>query len=86
MPEPAERRSGSLLAIILAGLVFFALVVGFFLVAIPMQPFAIPAIGILMLFGMVGLFHYVVWGWWLSPIIHDEVEEDERIERRDQDS
>jgi hypothetical protein len=80
---PRERRRGSLLAIVLAGVVFLALLAGFFLIAIPLQPLALPAIGILLLFGFVGLFHYVVWGWWLSPMIHDEVDEDERSEERD---
>ena len=85
MPEPTERRRGSLLAIILAGLGFLGALAGFFLIAIPMQQFALPAIGILLLFGLVGLFHYVVWGWWLSPMIHDEVKEDERAEQRDRE-
>lgn len=80
---PPERRRGSLFTIALAGVVFLALLAGFFLVAIPLQPLALPAIGILLLFGLVGLFHYVVWGWWLSPMIHDEADDEERNEERD---
>ena len=26
----------------------------------------------------VGGFHYVVWGWWLGPLIHREVESEQR--------
>jgi hypothetical protein len=71
-PEPPPPRS-SCLSIFLAGgllaltaVALFALSLGTFL--------PVMVIGGLILF--VAGFHYVVWGWWLGPMIHREAEEE----------
>jgi type VI protein secretion system component VasK len=76
MPPPDETaRRGSWLSILLAlaisVLVFAAL---FMLTG---GTIALPAAAAFVIFGMAA-FHYLVWGWWLSKLIHREVEEEER--------
>jgi hypothetical protein len=41
-------------------------------------PLAIATAVVLIPIGLVALFHYVVWGWWLSRTIREEVEAEER--------
>jgi hypothetical protein len=60
-----------LLALVLAGLVFAGL---FLLTGGGVLPAALAAGAI---FGVAAL-HYILWGWWLSGIIHQQVEEEER--------
>ena len=59
------------------------LLAGLFLVMLQLGgPLAIATAVILIPIGLVALFHYVVWGWWLSATIRDEVEAEERAQRR----
>jgi hypothetical protein len=75
-PSPAEPSKpkgcmGVLMALGLAALVFVGL---FMLSGGAVAPAAVIA-GII--FG-VAAFHYIVWGWWLSGMIRQQVEDEER--------
>lgn len=73
-PEPTPPRS-SYLSIVLAALLGMGVfAVLFFL--------TLGAVGPMLLIGggvfALAAFHYIVWGWWLSKLIRDEVEEEQR--------
>lgn len=73
-PEPVKPR-GSLLPIALAGmLAIIVCTVLFFLTLGGFGAVMVVAAGVF----LVGAFHYVVWGWWLSAAIREDVEADER--------
>jgi membrane protein implicated in regulation of membrane protease activity len=78
--RPASApRANSWLSILLAGIVAIFLLAGLFLLMLQLGgPLAIATAVILVPIGLVALFHYVVWGWWLSRTIRDEVEAEER--------
>ena len=75
LPPPEEDenapRPSPYLAILLAGVLAMAVFAALFMVIGPMV--FIPA-GI---FGLAFL-HYIVWGWWLSKLIKQDVEQEER--------
>ena len=74
--EPAHS---SLLSILLAGLFGVAILVGlFFLTLGAVGPMVVIAGGVFAL----AAFHYLVWGWWLSRYIRDEVAEEDRETQR----
>jgi hypothetical protein len=74
--EPVQHP---LLSILLAGVFGVAILVGlFFLTLGAVGPMVLIAAGVFAL----AAFHYVVWGWWLSRYIHDEVAEEDREMRR----
>lgn len=81
-PE-AEPTRGSYLSIALAALLALAVFAGlFFLTLGAVGPLVVIGGGV---FAMAA-FHYLVWGWWLSRYIHEEVaaeEESERAARRE---
>lgn len=81
MDQPDSDFPGrSLLSILLAGLLAVAILVGlFFLTLGAVGPMIIIAGGVFAL----AAFHYVVWGWWLSRYIHEEVAEEDREWERD---
>jgi hypothetical protein len=71
-PVPEKPRTSAvplLLAGVLAVMVFVAL---FFLTLGWIGPVLLIGLGILGL----GALHYVVWGWWLSSVIHEADEDD----------
>ena len=80
MDKPdSEVARGSFLSILLAGLLALAILVGlFFLTLGAVGPMVLIAVGVFAL----AAFHYLVWGWWLSRYIHDEVEEEDRENER----
>lgn len=80
-PEPPKSRGcfSVLLALIVAVLVFAVL---FILTSGAVAPAAVAAGAI---FG-IAAFHYVVWGWWLSGLIRRQVEEEEEIQDRNENS
>ncbi len=44
-------------------------------------PLAIVAVLVFVIGGVIALFHYIVWGWWLGRTIREEVEAEERKTR-----
>jgi hypothetical protein len=76
---PSPPRSSSSLSILLAGIVALFLLAGLCLLMLQLGgPLAIATAVVLIPIGLVALFHYVVWGWWLSGAIREEVESEER--------
>jgi hypothetical protein len=86
IPPPSEPKkpSGSLLGIFLAGVgaLVLACILGFLM--IPVAGVALAAV--VLVFVLVGLaaFHYIIWGWWLSGVIREDVEAEERAEAEDE--
>jgi hypothetical protein len=80
VPQPVTPpRANSWLSIVLAGIVAMFLLAGLFLVMLQLGgPLAIATVVILIPVGLVAFLHYIVWGWWLSATIRDEVEAEER--------
>jgi hypothetical protein len=63
----------------LAGVVGLALTIGLFVLMLQFGgPLAIAAVLVFGLGGVIALFHYVIWGWWLARTIREEVEAEER--------
>ena len=78
--QPADdgKQKKSLIPVLLAALVGLALIVAMvFLSAGIFAGVVVMAVGV---FGIAGL-HYIVWGWWLSKLIHEE-QEAEAAEQR----
>jgi hypothetical protein len=76
--DPAPRP-GAWISILLAGVVGLVLFAGLFLLMLQIGgPLAVVAVLVFGLGGLVALFHYVVWGWWLGRTIREEVEREER--------
>ena len=72
-PPEAPKPRGSCLSLFLAaGMLVFAAVALFALSLGTILPVLV--IGGLILF--VAGFHYLVWGWWLGPMIHREAKEE----------
>ncbi len=71
--EPPKTKGclSVLLALVLAGLVF----AGLFLITNGSVLPAALAAGVI--FGVAAL-HYILWGWWLSGIIHQQVADEEQ--------
>jgi membrane protein implicated in regulation of membrane protease activity len=84
--QPATSpRANSWLSILLAAIVALFLLAGLFLLMIQLGgPLAIATVVILIPVGLVAFLHYIVWGWWLSATIRDEVEAEERDAARRQ--
>lgn len=86
-PTPPEEtpRSGGWTSIVLAGVVGLALAGAMFLLILQFAaPLAIVGTLVVVVGGLIALFHYVVWGWWLSNTIREEVEAEERRKAEDQ--
>jgi hypothetical protein len=67
------------ISILLAGVAGLAIVAGLFMLMLQIGgPLAIVAVLVFGLGGLIALFHYVVWGWWLSRTIREEVAAEER--------
>ena len=79
-PGAPASRPASLWGVILAGVgaLIIAAALGFLM--IPVAGVALAAAGIVFVFVAIAAFHYVVWGWWLSGVIREDVEAEERAE------
>jgi hypothetical protein len=79
---PAQYEApkiGPWISILLAGVCALALFAGLFVLMLQVGgPLAIAAVLVFGVGGLVALFHYVIWGWWLAGTIRREVEEEER--------
>lgn len=88
MPErpvpSSQQKSSSLLGIFLAGIgaLIVAALLGFLM--IPVAGVALAAVALVFVLVAVAAFHYVVWGWWLSAAIREEVEAEERAAAEDE--
>jgi hypothetical protein len=83
-PAAAPSRPASLWAVILAGVAALIVAAGIGFLMIPVAGVALAAAGIVFVFVAIAAFHYVVWGWWLSGVIREEVEAEERAEAEDE--
>jgi hypothetical protein len=81
-PSPAPDdapKIGAWFSLFLAGVVGLVVFAGLFVLMLQFGgPLAIAAVLVFGVGGVVALFHYVVWGWWLSGTIRKEVEAEER--------
>ncbi|HUE71201.1 MAG TPA: hypothetical protein VMP01_09980, partial [Pirellulaceae bacterium] len=67
-------RSGGCTSIVLAGMGGLVIFAGLFLLMLQFGgPLAVAAVLVFGLGGLVALFHYMVWGWWLGRTIREEV-------------
>ena len=81
-PDPPPKP-GAWISILLAGVVALALCAGLFLLMLQFGgPLAIVAVLVFGLGGVIALFHYLIWGWWLGRTIREEVEAEEREQKR----
>ncbi len=72
-------KPGSWFSLFLAAFAGLGCLAALFIVMLQFGgPLAIVAVLILVLGGLVALMHYLVWGWWLSKAIHEEVAKEER--------
>lgn len=80
-PQPSEPTSrgprGCFSVVLASGLALFVFAVLFMLSGGAVAP-AVVAAGAI--FGVAAL-HYVIWGWWLSGIIRQQVEDEEQRSR-----
>ena len=73
--DSAPPRQGSYLSLILASLLALAVFLGlFFLTLGAVGPIVVIGGGVFAL----AAFHYVVWGWWLSRLIRQDVEDEQQ--------
>lgn len=79
-PSAPTSRPASLWGVVLAGVgaLIIACALGFLM--IPVAGVALAAAGIVFVFVAIAAFHYVVWGWWLSSVIREDVEAEERAD------
>jgi hypothetical protein len=83
-PRQPPNRASSLLGIFLAGVgaLVLASLLGFLM--IPVAGVALAAVALVFVLVALAAFHYVVWGWWLSGVIRDDVEAEERAEAEEE--
>jgi ABC-type branched-subunit amino acid transport system permease subunit len=83
-PPPAPKPAASLWGIFLAGVgaLLIACALGFLM--IPIAGVALAAVVLVFVLVALAAFHYVVWGWWLSGVIRDDVEAEERAEAEEE--
>ena len=86
--SPSPDRSGprptpgAWITILLAGVIGLALTSGLFVLMLQIGgPLAVVAVLVFGLGGVIALFHYLVWGWWLGRTIREEVAAEEREKR-----
>jgi hypothetical protein len=80
-PNRSESRPtpGAWISIFLAGVIGLALTTGLFVLMLQFGgPLAVVAVLVFGLGGVIALFHYLVWGWWLGRTIREEVAAEER--------
>jgi hypothetical protein len=78
-PTP-QSKPASLWGVVLAGVAALIIACGLGFLMIPVAGVALAAAGIVFVFVAIAAFHYVVWGWWLSSVIREDVEAEERAE------
>jgi hypothetical protein len=84
-PPPAPAKpSGSLLGVFMAGVGALVIAVVLGLLMIPVAGVALAAVVLVFVLVALAAFHYVVWGWWLSNTIREDVEADERAEAEEE--
>ena len=66
LTEPSAFNIG--LSVLIVGIASFNLMLQFG------GPLAIVAVLVFVIGGVIALFHYIVWGWWLGRTIREEVE------------
>jgi hypothetical protein len=77
-PTPASKPGGWF-SILLAGVAGLVLCAALFLLMLQFGgPLAVVAVLVFGLGGVVALFHYLAWGWWLGRTIREEVEQEDR--------
>jgi hypothetical protein len=79
-PVAAPSRPASLWGVVLAGVAALIVAAALGFLMIPVAGVALAAAGIVFVFVAIAAFHYVVWGWWLSGVIREDVEAEERAE------
>ncbi len=79
-PVTAPSRPASLWGVVLAGVAALIVAAALGFLMIPVAGVALAAAGIVFVFVAIAAFHYVVWGWWLSGVIREDVEAEERAE------
>jgi hypothetical protein len=87
-PAPPEQRptAGSWISILLAGVTGLVLCIALFVLMLQFGgPLAVVAVLVFGLGGVVALFHYIVWGWWLGRTIREEVEAEERARQQERE-
>ena len=78
-PQDTAPKVSPWISISLASVAGMAIVAGLFMLMLQIGgPLAIVAVLVFGLGGLIALFHYVVWGWWLSGTIREEVAAEER--------
>jgi membrane protein implicated in regulation of membrane protease activity len=78
LPEQTPK-TGSWISILLAAVAALSIVAGLFVLMLQFGgPLAIVAVLVFAIGGVIALFHYIVWGWWLGRTIREEVESEER--------
>jgi hypothetical protein len=81
-PDPSPKP-GAWISILLAALVGLMLTMALFVLMLQFGgPLAIVAVLVFGLGGVIALFHYLIWGWWLGRTIREEVEAEERERKR----
>jgi hypothetical protein len=79
LPPVESPKIGAWMSLVLAGVAGFTVFAGLFMLMLQFGgPLAIVAVLVFGLGGLIALFHFVVWGWWLSGTIRKEVEAEER--------
>jgi len=82
-PAPPPQHSWLPLVLVF-GLLAFVLAMSFMLAGIELT---LAIVAIVILLGAAAAFHYVVWGWWLSRYIREDVEAEKRdVETTDEEN
>ncbi|HEY2148602.1 MAG TPA: hypothetical protein VGH32_11730 [Pirellulales bacterium] len=85
LPPPAPAKpSGSLLSVLMAGVAALVIAAVLGLLMIPVAGVALAAVVLVFVLVALAAFHYVVWGWWLSNAIREDVEAEERAEAEEE--
>ena len=81
-PDPSPKP-GAWISILLAAVVGLLLCMALFVLMLQFGgPLAVVAVLVFGLGGVIALFHYLVWGWWLGRTIREEVEAEDRERKR----
>jgi hypothetical protein len=85
-PSGERPKTGAWISILLAGVAGLAICAALFMLMLQFGgPLAVVAVLVFGLGGVVALFHYLAWGWWLGQTIREEVEAEDR-QRQERDA